>query len=175
MPGKSPKSDGFTLRFYKTFKDLLVPIMKRTFNSVSALQPFVPQGMQAFISLIPKPEKDHTLCGNYRPISLTNIDLRIYSKIISNRITLIILTYIHLDQVGFLKGREARDNTLKTLTLVEYVQRPTIPSCLLVIDAEKAFDRMGWCFLRKTLRQLGLSPVLLEKIMVLYHNPTAKI
>lgn len=92
VPGKSPGPDGFTPRFYKTFKDLLVPIMKRTFNSVSVLQPFVSQGMQVFISLIPKPEKDHTLCGNYRPISLTIIDLRIYSKIIANRITPIIPT-----------------------------------------------------------------------------------
>lgn len=104
VPGKSPGPDGFTSRFHKTFKDLLVPILKRTFNSVSTVQPFVSQGMQAFISLIPKPEKDHTLCGNYQPISLTNIDLRIYSKIIANRITPIIPRYIHLDQVGFIKG-----------------------------------------------------------------------
>lgn len=75
IPSKSPGPDGFTPRFYKSFKDLLTPIMKQTFNSVSSSQPFVPQGMQAYISLIPKPEKDHTLCGSYRPISLTNVYL----------------------------------------------------------------------------------------------------
>lgn len=81
---------------------------------------FVPQSMQAYISLIPKPEKDHTLCGNYRPISLTNIDLRLYAKIIANRLAPLMPTSIHLDQVGFVEGREARDNTLKTITLMEF-------------------------------------------------------
>lgn len=123
IPGKSPGPDGFTPRFYKIFKEELIPIIKRTFNTVSTSVPFVPQSMQAYISLIPKPDKDHTLCGNYRSISLTNIDLRLYSKIIANRLTPIIPAHIHLDQVGFINGREARDNTSKTLTLVEYAQR----------------------------------------------------
>lgn len=83
--GISPGLDGFTPRFYRTFKELLTPIMKKTFNSVSTSRPFAPQGMEAYISSIPKPEKDHTLCGNYRMISLTDIDLRLYTKIISNR------------------------------------------------------------------------------------------
>lgn len=175
VPGKSPGPDGFTPRFYKIFKEELIPIIKRTFNVVSTSVPLVPQSLQAYISLIPKPEKDLTLCGNYRPISLTNIDLRLYSKIITNRLTPMVPAYVHLDQVGFIKGREARDNTLKTLTLMEYAQRGSIPSCLLEIDAEKAFDRVGWSFLKETLVQWGLGPVLLDKIMALYQNPTAKI
>lgn len=159
----------------KSFKDLLVPIMKRTFNSVSASHPFVPQGMQAYISLIPEPEKDHTKCGNYRPISLTNIDLQLYSKLIANRLIPKMPTYIHLDQMGFIEGREARDNTVKTLMLMEYARRHAIPSCLLAIDAEKAFDRVGWRFLEETLIQWGMGPMLREKIMVLNNNPTARI
>lgn len=123
IPGKSLGSDGFTPRFYKIFKEELTPIIKRTFNAVSTSVHFVPQSMQAYISLIPKPDKDHTLCSNYRPISLTNIDLRLYSKTIANRLTPIIPAHIHLDQVGFIKGRGARDNTSKTLTLVKYAER----------------------------------------------------
>lgn len=175
VPGKSPGPDGFTPRFYKTFKTELMPIMKQTFNAVSTTVPFGSQSMQAYITLVPKIDKDHTLCGNYRPISLTNLDLRIYSKIIANRLTPIIPRYIHLDQVGFVKGREARDNTLKTLTLLEYVQRGSIPSCLLAIDAEKAFERVGWSFLKETLIQWGLGAVMIDKIMTLYQHPTAKI
>lgn len=49
VPGKSPGPDGFTPWFYKTFRELLTPIMEQTFNSVSASQPFAPQGMQAYI------------------------------------------------------------------------------------------------------------------------------
>lgn len=68
--------------------------------------------MEAHIVLIPKPEKDHTICGNFQPISLTTIDLRLYSKIIANRFTTILPAHINLDQTGFTMGREVRDNTM---------------------------------------------------------------
>lgn len=60
--------------------------------------------MEAYISLIPKPEKDHTLCSNYRPISLTNIDRRLYSKIIANRLANILPKHINLGQTRLHNG-----------------------------------------------------------------------
>lgn len=78
VPGKSPGSDEYTSRFYKAFQDLIFPMLKKTYNSISNTQIFVPQSTEAHKVLIPKPEKDHTLCNNYRPISLTNINIRLY-------------------------------------------------------------------------------------------------
>lgn len=173
--GKSPGPDGYTSRFYKGFQDLIIPILKKTYNSISNTQIFVPQSTEAHIVLIPKPEKDHTLCNNYRPISLTNIDIRLYSKTIANRIAPILPKHIKLDQTGFTKGRETRDNIIKTCTLVEYVQRTAIPICLLAVDAEKAFDRVGWRFLEETLIQIGMGPKMLSRILALYSNSRAKV
>lgn len=137
VPGKSPGPDGYTARFYKSFQDIITPILKETYNSISSIQSFVPQSTEAHIILIPKPEKDHTLCKNYQPISLTNIDIRLYSKIISNRLTPILPNHIKLDQTGFMKGRETKDNIIKTCTLVEYAQRTAVQTCLLAVDAKR--------------------------------------
>lgn len=112
---------------------MIVPILKRTYNSISKTHVFTPQNMEAHIALIPKPENDHTLCNNYRQISLTNIDtgIRLYSNIISNRLTPILPRHINLGQTGFTKGRETRNNIIKTCTIVDYAQRADIPAWLL--------------------------------------------
>lgn len=77
--------------------------------------------------------------------------------------------------MGFVPGREARDNTTKTIHLIAYAQRTHTPTCLLSCDAEKAFDRVSWSFLQSTLSQIGLGPRMLAHIMSLYSKPTATI
>lgn len=73
--------------------------------------------------------------------------------------------------MGFVPGREARDNTNKVFNLIHLAQKRSIPAC----DAEKAFDRVNWQFLKSTLKQIGLGPLLTEKILALYQTPSARV
>lgn len=132
-----------------------------TFGAVSAstvqchilLLPISPQSLEAHITLIPKSEKDHTQCNNYRPISLIGTDLKLYAKIIANRPQPLLSKTIHDDKVGFVMGREACDNTLKTLLLFNYARRAKVPKCLLPIDTGKAFNHINWGYLQHALTQ----------------------
>lgn len=46
---------------------------------------------EAVVVVIPKPGKDPKLCSSYRPISLLNIDAKILTKILVNRLNSVIL------------------------------------------------------------------------------------
>lgn len=131
--------------------------------------------LEAHITLIPKPGKDATSVSNYRPISLLNVDVKLYAKTLANRILPLIPRLVSLDQVGFVPGREARDNAIKALNIHHWLSTTSTQGFFLSLDAEKAFDRVAWDFMAATLHAVGIPPHLLQMILALYSNPTARI
>lgn len=113
--GKAPGPDGFSSRFYKIFASDLSPILLHSFNSTSKSQPFPSETLKAYISVILKPGKDETNPNSYHTISLLNQDIKLYAKLIANRLQPLLPQIIHTDQTGFVRSRETRDNSSKTL------------------------------------------------------------
>lgn len=141
--GKSPGPDGFSLAYYRSFADILAIPFLKTFNSLSNPNSSHSRLLEAHIAVIPKTGKDPTQVQNYCPISLLNVDLKIFAKILANRLLSFIPSLINSDQVSFVPGREARDNTLKALNIHHILSSTSQTGLLLSLDAEKAFDRLA--------------------------------
>lgn len=116
------------------------------------------------------------VCSNYRPISLLNLDTKLLAKILAPRLQEHIGDLVHPDQTGFIKGRETRENTTRALHILHWMRfsPDRAPRITLSIDAEKAFDRVNWGFM-KVLGKKGLGGKMLGWIMSLYAKPRARI
>lgn len=107
--GKAPGPDGFTVAYYRSFADILLPQLTRYANTIPTGGTLRPETLHAHITVLPKPGKDPSNCGSYRPISLLNLDAKLYAKAIANRLLPLIPQWVSKDQTGFIPGREARD------------------------------------------------------------------
>lgn len=168
--GKSPGPDGFTNIYYKKFLPELAQPFCDYLNSIKTSSPLSTEALMAHVTVLPKEGKDPQVCANYRPISLLNSDTKILSKILALRMQDHIAKIIQLDQI---KGRETRDNTIRALQILHWAQNgpERIPRVLISMDAEKAFDRVGWVFLSEVLREVGLGERMMGWVLALYNKP----
>ena len=130
---------------------------------------------QAVIRLLYK-KGDPNHLKNWRPISLLNIDYKILSKILANRLRNEMLKIIGADQYCGIPNRSIHNahDILHNIWEIELKKRQN-KLMYLLIDQQKAFDRLDHSYLLKILKANNLPRKFINWVELMYKNVTSKV
>lgn len=149
--------------------------MLRMFNHSTATGLLPDTLYSANISLILKKDKDELDPASYRPIALLNSDLKVFTKVLANRLNKCITTIIHHDQTGFIPGRFSFFNVRRLMNIMYARYHRSSKISVLALDAKKAFDQVEWKYILAVIKEFGLGDNFASWVEMLYAHPTASV
>ncbi|XP_055814114.1 uncharacterized protein LOC129883482 [Solanum dulcamara] len=106
-----------------------------------------------------------------RTISLSNFVNKIFSRIIHERIEVVLPYIISPEHVGFVQRRSIAENVLLVQEIITKIRkRGKPPNLVIKLDMRKAYDRLEWIYLAKVLRRMGFGERLIDMVFRLVGN-----
>jgi hypothetical protein len=95
-----------------------------------------------------------------------NVDYKILSHMVSNRIKTVLDSIIHNDQKGYIRRRQALDVVLRTMAILKVSKLDDESICL--IDFAKAFDSIQHGFLWEAMVRFNFPKNIIHICKLLY-------
>lgn len=176
MPSnKSPGPDGFPCEFFKIAWPVLAHDFTVAIQSVFRFG-FLPKGVNSTIlALIPK-KTDSMEMRDYRPIACCNVLYKVVSKLLANRLKLLLPRVITESLSAFIKERLLLENVLLASELVkDYHKEAGSPRCVMKIDISKVFDSVQWSFVLQSLEAMGVPAKFIRWIQLCISTPSFSV
>lgn len=175
--GKSPGPDGIGACFYKAFKSDLAMILYCVLREAYDGKRLPKSFRHSHIVLIPKSDDPVKLLSvkGFRPISLTNVDYKIFMKVLASRLQAVITRIVGPHQTCGIKGRSIQTNIHVARSILECVDALGGQVAVLQLDLEKAFDRVNHKILFEILEHVNVGSIILEGVKMSYSDCSASL
>ncbi|XP_024199817.1 uncharacterized protein LOC112203016 [Rosa chinensis] len=176
-PSKSPGPDGMTPFFFQKYWNIVSNDVCTAVRTLLEQGEMWPESNFTHLCLIPK-VKDPKNATQFRPIALCNVICRISSKVMANRLKLVLPEIISPLQSAYVPGRLISDNTLVATEAAHFMHKLRLQETgffSLKLDISKAYDRLEWNFLSAILKKLGFGQQWIDTVMLCVTSVTYSI
>lgn len=106
----APGPDGIPYSIIKLTWNFFGPILLDSWNYANLTGNLTHSHEDSYLKLLPKEGKDLKLLKNWRPITLSNCDIKIITKTLSNKLSKNLNNVISQSQTAYMKERQITDN-----------------------------------------------------------------
>jgi hypothetical protein len=153
----APGPNGFTTIFFQKFWDTIQGDFLSMFQDFWEGHLDIKRLNFEVITLVPK-VKEANCIKQYRPICLLNVDYKCFTKVLTNRLVLVVQRVVGKNQIGFIKGRNILEGVVVLHEVIHELHSSKQKGLILKIDFEKAYDRVRWSFLEQVMIGKGFPP-----------------
>lgn len=158
-PNSAPSSDGFSGHFYTKCWTIIKADLNDMIDDYFKGGYLTQEITDTKLVLVPK-KRDARMIEDFRPISLCNFSGKIISRILATRMAKLLSKLVDKEQAGFIKGRNITAHIALAQELVKDLKRKaTGGNICLKLDMAKAYDRLEWRFLLRTMTTFGFSEI----------------
>ena len=174
LAGKAPGVDAIPAEFYQEmWPDIEFDVFNFTAEAIN--QAHIEEELNiSKIALLPKSE-DRRKVQNFRPIFLLNTAYKIVAKVYANRMKPLLHHWILPSQTGFVPNRCILDNIFLAFEAIEWTLENQQNLTMLLLDFEKAYDRVNWTFLKQSMAKMGFDSIWIQQVMSLNKNASASV
>lgn len=169
--GKAPGPDGFSVEFFRSNWEIVGPLVVLAVRDFFQTGKLLKEVNTTILTLIPK-IPNATSVSDFRPIACCNTIYKVITKILANRLAMVLNDLVSQSQNAFVKGRRIRDNILLAQELFAgFHLRPYLPKCAVKVDFHKAYDTVDWDFLENVLLAFRFPHGFVRLVMACVRTP----
>ena len=151
---KAPGPNGYTMAFFRNCWRVVEADVMAIFKHFHRYSVFEMSLNASFLTLIPKNPNAVNIM-EFRPISLVGSVYKLLSKVLANRLRVVLDCLISETQNSFVGGRQILDSVLIANDCLDSRWKCHSSGVVCKLDIEKAYDHVNWDALLYLLNRMG--------------------
>ncbi len=182
--GRSPGEDGLTAEFYLVTWSVLGDDLLAVMNAMLERRRVAPSHKLGIMTLIPKATPVRTI-GDLRPITLLNVDGKIFSRVVTRRLSALQDKLLHPMQVRGGGGAGSARNmhgaladlrdVVAAVDLADRQRGSRTAACIASVDFAGAFNNVRHSYMWAVLRRYGVSADVVSLVASMYQGAATRI